>query len=332
MRQVGIVLIGRNEGQRLIDCLESLIPLHLPMIYVDSGSTDGSQSKAHDLGARVIELDLSLPFTAARARNTGFAQLGQNHPGIEFVQFLDGDCTLQAGWLTAALPYLEADSELAVVCGRRRERFPEASPFNLLCDIEWDTPVGPALACGGDALMRRTAFEEVGGFNDALIAGEEPELCMRLRKAGWQIRRIDAEMSLHDAAMHRFSQWFKRARRAGHAYAEGAWLHRADGMWRREVRSIGLWGVLLPGLALLLVPFSHGFGLLLLLAYPALVVKISWAYRRKYGLRKSILYALACVSAKFPQVLGMSVYHLNRVSGKRAKLMEYKEPAARCRS
>jgi GT2 family glycosyltransferase len=329
MPEIGIVLIGRNEGSRLVDCLQNLRDLRAPIVYVDSGSSDGSQSKAHELGALVVDLDVSLPFTAARARNSGFRHLCEAHPATEFVQFIDGDCVLNADWIPTALTYFELDRKLAVVCGRRRERYPEASIYNRLCDMEWDTPIGPAAACGGDALMRRTAFEEIGGFYDGLIAGEEPELCMRLGQADWVIRRIDAEMTLHDASMNELGQWLTRARRAGHAYAENAWLHRAQGMWRREVRSIILWGLVVPVIALALAYFTWGASFLLFLGYPALASKILLAKRRRYGWRLAGLYAIACVVAKFPQAQGLCTYHLNRLGGRRAKLIEYKGPAAR---
>ena len=329
MDQVGVVLIGRNEGQRLVDCLIALRELQVPMIYVDSGSTDGSQATALGYGARVVDLDLSVPFTAARARNSGFRALCASSPTVQMVQFLDGDCVLNRDWLPKAIESLQSDPKLAVVCGRRRERYPDASPYNQLCDMEWDTPVGLADACGGDALMRRTAFEEAGGFNDGLIAGEEPELCLRLRKAGWSVRRIDAEMTLHDAAMSRFGQWWKRAQRAGHAFAENSWVHRAEGMWRREARSILIWGIVVPVLAFSLSYITWGASLLLLLAYPALALKVFLSRVRKTGRRAAALYATGCIAAKFPQALGMCTYHLNRLSGRRAKLIEYKGPAAR---
>jgi GT2 family glycosyltransferase len=299
------------------------------MVYVDSGSSDGSQEAARNLGADVVDLDLSAPFTAARARNAGFKRLCQTHPNVEFVQFIDGDCVLDPGWLAAALACVEKEPEVAVVCGRRRERHPDASIYNRLCDLEWDTPVGPAQACGGDALMNRSAVEAVGGFNDQLIAGEEPELCLRLRKKGWTIRRIDAEMTLHDAAMTRASQWFKRAIRAGHAFAEGADLHRGDGMWQRECRSIWFWGVALPAVAIGAAYFTSGASLLLLLAYPFLTLKVFTARRRRPGSRYAALYAIACVAAKFPQALGLLVYHWNRLRGRRSGLIEYKGPSAR---
>src|SRR5207248_7579001 len=131
-------------------------------------------------------------------------------------------------WLERAEQELKVRPEVAVVCGRRRERFPEGSVYNRLCDMEWDTPVGEAESCGGDAMMRVKAVRATGGYRAALIAGEEPELCLRLREAGWKVLRLDAEMTLHDAAMTRFGQWWKRAVRAGHAFAEVSWLHRTS--------------------------------------------------------------------------------------------------------
>ncbi|MFV4725620.1 glycosyltransferase, partial [Mycobacterium tuberculosis] len=114
---------------------------------------------------------------------------------------------------------------LAVVFGRRRERFPERSIYNRMCDDEWNVPVGPALSCGGDALFRWSALEAAGGYSDDLVAGEEPDLCLRLRQQGWQIERIDREMTLHDAAILCFGSWWKRARRSGFSYAAHCLRH-----------------------------------------------------------------------------------------------------------
>lgn len=184
---------------------------------------------------------MAQPFTAARARNAGIAQLPEN---VELVQFLDGDCVLQEGWLAQAQAFLTARQDVAVVCGRRREMYPQVSVYNQLIDGEWDTPIGEARACGGDALMRVDALRAVGGYRDDLVAGEEPEMCLRMRQAGWTIWRLDAEMTAHDAQITRISQWWKRTKRAGHAFAEGAALHGAppERHWVSETRRALIWG------------------------------------------------------------------------------------------
>ena len=327
LQRVGLVAIGRNEGERLRQCLDSVIGKVARIVYVDSGSTDGSVELARSLGVDVVELDLSIPFTAARARNAGFAHLLQANSQIEFVQFVDSDCEVAPGWLDYALAQLEANPNVAVVCGRRRERFPEQSIYNRLCDIEWDTPVGEAKACGGDSMMRVAAFQQVGGFNPTLIAGEEPELCVRIRQNGGKILRLDAEMTRHDAQMMRFGQWWKRMLRGGHAFAEGAWLHgrTPERHWVKESRSIWIWGLLVPLLALGLAWPTKGWSLLLLGGYPLMAYRIS-RYMQQQGLKAkdAWLYGLFCMLGKIPQLQGQLQFHINRLLGRRNVLVEYK--------
>ena len=328
LQRVGLVAIGRNEGERLRQCLDSVVGKVERIVYVDSGSTDGSVELARSLGVDVVELDLSIPFTAARARNSGVAHLLQASQQTEFVQFVDGDCEIAPGWLDYALAQLDANPNVAVVCGRRRERFPEQSLYNRLCDIEWDTPIGEALACGGDSMMRVAAFQQVGGFNPTLIAGEEPELCVRIRQNGWKILRLDAEMTRHDAQMMRFGQWWKRMLRGGHAFAEGAWLHgqTPERHWVKESRSIWIWGLLVPLLALGMAWPTRGLSLLLLGGYPLMAYRIS-RYMQQQGLpaKDAWLYGLFCMLAKFPQLQGQLQFHLNRLLGRRNVLVEYKK-------
>lgn len=329
---IGVVAIGRNEGARLEACLRSAVEHASAVVYVDSGSTDDSRAVARRLGAEVVELDLAIPFTAARARNAGFRRLLELYPGLEFVQFVDGDCELRPDWLPQAAAALRDDPGLAVVCGRRRERRPEASVYNRLCDLEWDTPIGEARACGGDALMRVAALAEAAGFDDRLIAGEEPELCVRLRRNGWRLRRLDVEMTLHDADLTRFKQWWRRSTRAGHAFAEGAALHGAppERHWVRETRSNWLWGLLLPAASLVAAPFTSGASLAVAAGLYALL-----AYRvRRHQLRRgrtrreAALYAAFTTLGKFPQALGQCRFLWNRRRGKRSRLIEYKEVPA----
>lgn len=327
MRQVGLVAIGRNEGNRLRQCLRSVMGKVARIVYVDSGSNDGSVEMARSLSVDVVELDQATPFTAARARNVGLAHLLQTHPQIEFVQFVDGDCEVVAGWLASAHNELDTKPDVAVVCGRRRERFPEHSVYNRLCDQEWDTPVGEAKACGGDSMMRVQALQQVGGFNPTLIAGEEPELCLRLRQKNWKIVRLDAEMTLHDAEMTRFAQWWKRTLRAGHAFAEGVWLHgsSAEHHWVKESWSIWFWGLLLPLLAIGMAWFTQGWSLLLWSGYPVQTYRI---YRRiqQRGLKSkdALLYAFFCMLGKFPNLVGQVKFYFSNYLGKRNRLIEYK--------
>ena len=331
LQQIAVVVIGRNEGERLRQCLMSIDERVAGVVYVDSGSTDQSVALAESLGAQVVELDASVPFTAARARNVGIEHALRLASVVEFIQVIDGDCELIATWLERALETLVQQPKAAVVCGRRRERFPNASVYNRLTDMEWDTPVGETTECGGDALLRMKAFRKVSGYNASLIAGEEPELCLRLRRAGWTIHRIATEMTLHDVQMMHFGQWWRRTERSGHAFAESRALHGSsrERFCVHEVRSIVEWGFLLPAAALALAWFTWGASLLLLLGYVLLWRRVR-AHRLEQGDPPALaeLYARYVAIGKIAQFLGCLRYWVGRLAGGRSRLIEYKNSAS----
>ena len=321
---VGVVVIGRNEGERLKMCFASLSKSAVQLVYVDSGSTDDSVAMTRSTGMAVVELDMRSPFTAARARNEGFRRLRELAPDLAYVQFVDGDCEVVAGWIEKAAAWLGEHPDVAVVCGRRRERYPERSIYNMLCDIEWDTALGETKACGGDALVRIGAFESVNGYRPDLIAGEEPELCVRLRSAGWRIWRLDLEMTLHDAAMTRIGQWWMRALRGGYAYAQGADLHgmppERHGVL--ESRSAWLWGLGIPLGALGSATWLGAWAFVLLLVYPLQVIRL--ALRGVRSAHENWWRAVFLVLGKFPEVLGQVRFLFHRCLGGKPRLIEYK--------
>lgn len=320
----GVVIIGRNEGERLRLCLESVLPWTARIVYVDSGSTDDSVTLARRLGAQVVQLDLSLPFTAARARNEGLRRLRELVPGVDYVQFVDGDCEVRPTWLDAAARFLDVTPDVGVVWGHVRERYPESSIYNMLFDMGWDTAVGEVKACGGNVMMRINAFETVGGYRSDLIAGEEPELCVRLRAAGWRIWRLDEEMALHDVAMTRFSQWWKRAVRGGYALAQGAYLHGVgpERHCVRETLSIWLWGLVLPcGIVVAALGFGNAAWYLLAI-YPLQVVRL--ALRSGGKPRAAWARAAFLVLGKFAEAFGQLKFMYYRMIGSKTRLIEYK--------
>lgn len=332
--EIGVVVIGRNEGERLRRCLESLGDVVRAAIYVDSGSDDGSIEMARGMGATVVELDVTKPFTAARARNAGFEALEASGRKVTFVQFVDGDCEVESGWLEQAVAELRAHPELAVVFGRRRERAREATPYNRLCDLEWDVPIGEVASCGGDALMRAEAFRQCGGYNPLLIAGEEPELCHRLRGNGWRIRRIDGAMTIHDADMHRFGQWWRRAVRAGYVEAEGQARLGADYTRRRGAWSTIGWALLLPVTAIAVIATLIALGrpwfaalaaLPFVGLYVLLWLRILWRSMRRWPCRDAALYATFCLLGKWAMAAGMATYWWRRMRKSGPSLIEYRE-------
>ncbi len=336
---LGAVAIARNEGERLQRCLRSLAGQCAAVVYVDSGSSDGSVEFARSLGVDVVELDMSKPFSMARARNAGFARLRALQPGLRLVQFVDGDCELDAGWLPAACAWLEQHPETVAVCGRRRERFPEASVYNRLCDLEWNTPAGRVRSCGGDVLMRAEAFAAAGGFNEALIAGEEPELCLRLRQAGGFIDRIDVEMTRHDAAIRSFGAWWKRTLRGGYGAMDVFVRLRgkvpdADVPFHHMTTSAKSWtdrwlvllvlaavcGGILAGLA------GAAAGALLAVGLAAVqAFRIGWGVRRRAAsLADALVYGLFTMIGKWAQRAGQRRYLRDVRAGRVIRIIEYK--------
>jgi len=340
---LGVVVIGRNEGDRLRRCLGSLEPERVPVVYVDSGSTDGSVAMARGRGVEVVELDPSEPFSAARARNEGFARCKRLEPGLQFLMFVDGDCEVVPGWLARARQELESRPELAVACGRRRELHPERSVYNRLADLEWDSPIGLAQSCGGDALFRAVDFEAVGGFDPTAKAGEEPELCQRLRQNGRQIARIDAEMTRHDLDMTRFSEWWRRQLRVGYhgmdvesrfGPIQAAGSPRQATLFGPGLRRARLWGIgwpLLVAAAALAAWRTAGLGEALLSVALGLGLLIAQAGRLAWRVRDrvdrpvdAIVHGVLMVVEKWANLAGQVQYLRDRTRGRGAKLIEYK--------
>jgi glycosyltransferase involved in cell wall biosynthesis len=316
---VDIVLIGRNEGSRLVAALASLPGQARQVVYVDSGSTDSSVAEARRAGAQVVELDMSVPFTAARARNAGFAALIDP----DFVMFVDGDCTLVPGFVSAAVAHLSRHPELALVTGWRSEIHRDSSIFNQLCDFEWRRPVGRILGCGGDMLVRAEAFRHVGGFGDSIIASEDEEFGTRLRKAGWALERLPLEMTRHDADMHRFGQWWRRAVRTGHGFAHVGHLH--PDYFARERQRVLAYALVLPLLSLALALVSPWLLLVPLAIYALNYLRTQQGLRRA-GLpkREARQHALFIALSKFPNLVGMATYHLRRLRNAQMRIIEYK--------
>jgi len=322
MTAVDLVLIGRNEGARLVASLASVKGQARRVVYVDSGSDDGSVDAARLAGAEVVLLDTSVPFTAARARNAGFARLEDTGDTAPYVQFIDGDCTLVNGWIDAGAAQLDAHPETAMVTGWRSEIAPEASVYNRLCDWEWHRPAGPILACGGDMMVRAEVFRTLGGFDPTVIAAEDDEFGTRMRKAGWVLERLPQEMTRHDAAMHGFGQWWQRAVRTGHGFAQVGHLHPEYFLTERT--RVYVYGLALPLLVLasivmpvLILPPLAAYGYNFLRTRRGLLIE---------GVASDRVtpFAALLTLSKLPNMIGVAKFHWRRLRGRQMQIIEYK--------
>lgn len=326
--QVGLVAIGRNEGLRLEQCLRSVIGKVSAIVYVDSGSTDGSVALARSLGVMVVSLDLAIPFTAARARNAGLEKLLEIAPLIEFVQFVDGDCEIISGWLESAVVALRDYPNVVAVCGWVKERYPERSIYNRICSVEWlFGSLGLISSFAGNVMIRVAPLVAVGGYDAEVIAAEDDELSVRLRQRGGQILRIDQDCLWHDTDMHHFSQWWKRAKRCGYAYAQVSRLHglAPEHKFRSEIKRILLWGAVFPGVLIVLAPLTSGGAFVGLLRYPLVALKVAvQTQKRGFGWSESILWGLSCSMSVFPGLLGFISFWVTHWRGKPHIIIEHK--------
>ena len=327
---LSVVVIGRNEGERLARCLASVTAMEhagfaFETIYVDSDSSDGSGALAESLEARTILLRQTRT-TAALGRNAGWrAATG------EIVLFLDGDTLLDPMFVRKALPAFE-DATVAVVWGHRREICTQASVYNRVLDLDWIYAPGLTAFCGGDALFRREALEAAGGFDETLIAGEEPELCRRITALGFGILHVDLAMTGHDLAMTHFGQYWRRATRAGHAFAEVSerFRHTPDPFWlgdaeRNRTRALVLMGMVTAGVMGALVLRSVWPGVLTIFLLAALALRTAWKSRWKTrDVFALVLYGVHSHFQQVPIFVGQMQFRRNRRRGVRRGLVEYK--------
>jgi glycosyltransferase involved in cell wall biosynthesis len=327
---LSVVVIGRNEGERLRHCLLSIGNMQWPggeteIVYVDSASTDDSREVARQLSARVIAVRPSRP-TAALGRNAGWrASHGR------FVLFLDGDTILDAAFVAESLKDFQEDT--AVVFGNRREIQPEASVYNAVLDLEWLSRAGIVDSCGGDALMRREALEAVDGYDENLIAGEEPEMCRRMRERGWKVLHVDRPMTGHDLAMTQLSQYLKRSMRTGYAYAEVSERFRGTRLplWDAEARHNRnrAWMqsafVVLSLLTSLILRNPWPLCLLSVLLLLLCARSAMKASAKTSSLTLRVFYGIHSQLQQIPIYIGQLQYWSDRRMGRTRGLIEYKE-------
>ena len=330
---LSVVVIGRNEGQRLARCLESVRGIRgfrrVQLVYVDSASVDGSPELAAQYDAEVIVVHPERP-TAAFGRNAGW-----RHATEEFVLFLDGDTILHPDFPMAAFNAMATDSKICAVWGHRRELYPEKSIYIRVLDLDWVYAPGIVEACGGDVLMRRSALLEAGGYDDRLIAGEEPELCRRLRARGYSILHIDHPMTRHDLHITRWSQYWTHARRGGYAYAEIAdrFQRTEDPFWHADARRGAILGCVLGFSFVVALAASFRYQYLPMAIWSGLFLAVSvrsaWKARWKCNNAMTLLlYGIHSQLQHIPILMGQSQFILDKRRGKQRGLIEYKEKEA----
>ncbi len=338
--EVDCVVIGVNASSTLARCLLSIRECNYPqdkinIFYVDGGSVDDSISIAESIqGVRIVSLTPEYP-TPGLGRNAGW-KAGSS----TFVQFLDSDTVLDAKWLREAIT--EFPSDVAAVSGYRQEMHPDHSVYNWIGSLEWNGKPGDAGSFGGDVLVRRPVLMETGGYDEVLVGGEDPELSRRIRSAGWRLRQLEINMTYHDLAIFRFSQYWKRAYRSGYGFA--AVVDRfsdTDSLfWQKEFKRIVMRGGGFVGLSatvliiLLFCPSTLNYfvvaallqaAALFLLLYPRIFRVRYFMEDKQLSRNQARVYAWHCSIVVLPDIFGVGRYYLGKLCkrplrNKRSKL------------
>jgi hypothetical protein len=131
-------------------------------------------------------------------------------------------------------------------------------------------------------------------------------------------------MTLHDAAMYRFSQWWRRMIRGGYGFAQGVELHGAppELHWVREYRRAWFWGLWVPIAILALALVVGWWTLIAVIVYPLQVIRLG--LRGTRSPRENWWRGGALVLSKFPEMFGQLNFKLDKIRGVQAQLIEYK--------
>ncbi|WP_414440559.1 glycosyltransferase [Burkholderia sp. 22PA0106] len=219
--RIAVVVTGRDRGGALSRCLRSVHgadwhDLPVEVIYATDAPLGRDAALAALKGARVVRaesLSAHHPVTRGAMRNAGWRATE-----ADTVLFLAADTLLDRQFPRKALAQLERHG-YAAVRGQCREALPHQSGYAAVVDLDGLMPAGDALDCAGDALYRREALDEAGGFDPYYIDGEAADLCQRLNAQRWQIAELDLPMARHDDALTRFGDYWRRAVRIGESYA-----------------------------------------------------------------------------------------------------------------
>ncbi|WP_411819743.1 AAA family ATPase [Hyphococcus formosus] len=230
------------------------------IVFVPMGQMPDAMGVARKSGAVIAEQGGKGAPSAGRARNAGYRQLKKIAPHTRYVQFIDADSALDPDWLRQAERFMNRRPEVAVIEGlvNRNGRRPNFA--TLAAEKKAESPGEIVTVAGEAALVRCEAFEAAGGFRGDLLACEMDDLCIRQRKRGSHIWRVDADMIIREARRNPKMGWWQRSLRLGFDNAYAMSLHGNP----PERHGVGatVWSVLWGGVFPLTILMAAGLGAL----------------------------------------------------------------------
>lgn len=245
---ISIVIIGRNAEWSIGRLLESVVARLPPnvtseIIYVDSASTDCTLEIVARYPARIIRLSAGKRLCASAGRF-----VGTQYATGQYIVFLDSDMELLGGWLERAIRLLERRPDIAVVSGIQVDTGGGMGDQRLVAGGCSEDSFAEARFAGSAAMFRREVLAKAGTWNPHIVSDEEPELCLRIRRAGYRIVQLNSLSVRHFGyAPPTFASLLsRRRRRLFLGYGQVIRYHLRTGLLAAYLRERG-W-VLAPAL------------------------------------------------------------------------------------
>ena len=216
---LSIVIPARQEEKVIGGTVSRLNALSMPheIIVSDDGSSDNTAGVARNAGARVV-LFAGERHTPGRTRNAG-ARAASGH----YIAFIDADVVVPEPdiFFKRALAHFDTDAGMVGVCGPQRalpevETWADRISFGILnATLRLQNNVlHRGEASGKNMVVRRDAFEKVGGFREDIATREDGDFFCRLSKIGHT--RFDSQLMVYHGA--------RRAHKVGWARLWYVWL------------------------------------------------------------------------------------------------------------
>jgi glycosyltransferase involved in cell wall biosynthesis len=228
MPEVSVIIIGRNEAACIEKCLHSVFAAlkgvdDHEVIYVDSASEDDTVKVAGQFPIRILQLRREWRLSPAAGRYIGY-----QYASGQFLAFVDGDTVVHPTWLAESCAFLRDNPEYGGVAGVLDKADLSAEGEGAVHAANYygqtaEEPLRNVITLGGIATYRRKAMQQAGTFNPYLPTGEECEVALRIRRAGYKLARLFTPMgTAHTLPPESVREIMRRSR--AHLYDYGATL------------------------------------------------------------------------------------------------------------
>lgn len=257
----GIVVVGANPKTLPEAAIRSAGDSRA-IVFAPVGLAPEPLAVARRAGAVIVEGDERSLATGGRARNAGYRQLKKIAPHLRYVQFIDSDYALDPGWIATAEKFMERRPEVAIIEGAVQTQSGAHIEYRTIAEQKMREAIGEVpLIANASVFMRTENFEAAGGFRGDLLVCETEDLCVRQRRRGGRVWRLDAKMLICDSQKQNLARWWSGSTRQGFENAYAASLHGGppERVGVRDTARAVIWGFAFP-LAIAVLALAGGAG------------------------------------------------------------------------